>query len=103
MFLFTPDAPRELPLGAAVREGFIALRRTIGHVRAHRNVLTFLAANMIYTDGLIALFAFGGIYAAGTFGWSAVELGVFGILLTITGTPARCSAAGSTTGWGRSR
>ncbi|BBF94738.1 MFS transporter [Blastochloris tepida] len=86
MFLFTPDAPRELPLRAAVRQGFIGLRRTIGHVRTHRNVLTFLAANMIYTDGLIALFAFGGIYAAGTFGWSAVELGVFGILLTVTGT-----------------
>ena len=48
--------------------------------------MRFLIANMIYTDGLIALFAFGGIYAAGTFGWTAVELGVFGILLTITGT-----------------
>ncbi len=36
--------------------------------------------------GLIALTTFGGIYAAGTFGWSAVELGLFGILLTITGT-----------------
>ena len=41
---------------------------------------------MVYTDGLIALTAFGGIYASGTFGWSAVELGLFGILLTITGT-----------------
>ena len=86
MFLFTPDAPRELPLKAAVGEGLKALRRTVAHVRAHKNILAFLAANMIYTDGLIALFAFGGIYAAGTFGWSAVELGVFGILLTVTGT-----------------
>lgn len=86
MLLFTPDAPRQLPLRRAVGEGFRALRRTVAHVRAHRNILAFLAANMIYTDGLIALFAFGGIYAAGTFGWSAVELGVFGILLTIAGT-----------------
>ncbi len=41
---------------------------------------------MIYTDGLIALFAFGGVYATGVFGWSSVEIGLFGILLTITGT-----------------
>jgi UMF1 family MFS transporter len=40
---------------------------------------------MIYADGLVALFAFGGIYAAGTFGWGTIEIGVFGILLTITG------------------
>jgi MFS transporter, UMF1 family len=40
---------------------------------------------MIYTDGLIALFAFGGIYGVGTFGWHAIELGLFGFLLTITG------------------
>ena len=32
-----------------------------------------------------ALFAFGGIYAAGTFGWGTIQIGMFGILLTITG------------------
>ena len=34
----------------------------------------------------LALFAFGGIYAAGVLDWSSVEIGTFGILLTITGT-----------------
>jgi UMF1 family MFS transporter len=41
---------------------------------------------MIYQDALVALFAFGGIYAAGVFGWQTIELGIFGILLTVTGT-----------------
>jgi UMF1 family MFS transporter len=41
---------------------------------------------MIYQDGLVALFAFGGIYGAGVFGWSPTELGIFGILLTVSGT-----------------
>jgi UMF1 family MFS transporter len=41
---------------------------------------------MIYTDGLVSLFAFGGIYAAGTFGWSTIEIGSFGILLAIAAT-----------------
>jgi UMF1 family MFS transporter len=41
---------------------------------------------MIYTDGLLALFAFGGIYGAGALGWGTMQLGLFGILLTVTGT-----------------
>jgi UMF1 family MFS transporter len=46
----------------------------------------FLLANMVYTDGLVSLFAFGGIYAAGTFGWHTIQIGTFGILLAIAGT-----------------
>jgi UMF1 family MFS transporter len=46
----------------------------------------FLLANMIYTDGLVSLFAFGGIYAAGTFGWQTIQIGSFGILLAVAGT-----------------
>jgi MFS transporter, UMF1 family len=41
---------------------------------------------MAYIDGLVALFAFGGIYAAGTFGWGTTEIGLFGIALTVSGT-----------------
>ena len=41
---------------------------------------------MIYTDGLVSLFAFGGIYAAGTFGWNTIQIGTFGIILAIAGT-----------------
>ena len=41
---------------------------------------------MIYTDGLVSLFAFGGIYAAGTFGWHTIQIGTLGILLAIAGT-----------------
>jgi UMF1 family MFS transporter len=39
---------------------------------------------MIYTDGLNTLFAFGGIYAAGTFGMPMAEVIKFGILLNVT-------------------
>ena len=41
---------------------------------------------MLYADGLGAVFAFGGIYAATVFGWGAMELGLFGIILTLAGT-----------------
>ena len=51
-----------------------------------KSMAAFLLANMIYTDGLVSLFAFGGIYAAGTFGWNTIQIGSFGIMLAIAGT-----------------
>ena len=86
LFLFTPDGKARHRLGPAIRHGLRALAATVRAARKHRDLWLFLLANMIYTDGLIALFAFGGIYGAGTFGWHTIELGLFGILLTITGT-----------------
>ncbi|WP_112662407.1 MFS transporter [Microvirga flavescens] len=87
LFLFTPDIARSsLPLAEAVRKGIAQVKSTIADARRHESVGRFLLANMVYQDALVALFAFGGIYGAGVFGWRATELGVFGILLTVTGT-----------------
>jgi UMF1 family MFS transporter len=86
LFLCTPDNSKAQKLGPAIKSGIDKTFATLREVRSHKNTATFLFANMIYTDGLVAMFAFGGIYAAGTFGWGAIQLGVFGILLTITGT-----------------
>lgn len=91
MFWLVPDHPRRMALGAAVGSGLARLKQTLRSLSLRRGSPTqglsiFLLANMIYADALVALFAFGGIYAAGVFGWGSIEIGVFGILLTITGT-----------------
>ena len=86
LFLYTPDHPGRLPVRAAVGHGLRTLADTLRSLPRHRDAALFLLANMIYADGLIALFSFGGIYAAGTFGWGTIEIGVFGVLLTITAT-----------------
>ena len=87
MFLLTPDSPRtDISLKEAAAGGFSHLKATIAELPSLPGLGRFLLANMIYQDGLVALFAFGGIYGAGVFGWQTIELGVFGILLTITGT-----------------
>jgi UMF1 family MFS transporter len=87
LFVLTPDAPRSgLKLGAAVQEGLARLKGTVGEAQSQPALLRFLVANMVYQDGLVALFAFGGIYGAGVFGWGPLELGLFGIGLTVTGT-----------------
>jgi len=85
LFAFTPDRPRQSGILDALRSGLGMLAQTLRRLPRERDVALFLLANMICADGLVALFAFGGIYAAGTFGWGTIEIGMFGILLTITG------------------
>jgi UMF1 family MFS transporter len=86
MFLLTPDFPARLSPREAMQEGLIDLRHTLRELPKHRSMMAFLLANMIYTDGLVSLFAFGGIYAAGTFGWNTIQIGSFGITLAFAGT-----------------
>jgi UMF1 family MFS transporter len=86
MFLLTPDYPPRHRLRDALREGLAELKQTLLQLPKQKSIATFLLANMIYTDGLVSLFAFGGIYAAGTFGWNTIQIGTFGIILAIAGT-----------------
>jgi MFS transporter, UMF1 family len=86
MFLLTPDYPARRGLREALREGLTDLRQTLAELPKQKSMAAFLLANMIYTDGLVSLFAFGGIYAAGTFGWNTIQIGSFGIILAIAGT-----------------
>src|SRR5215475_2888839 len=86
MFLLTPDYPAKRPVREAMRAGLQELKGTLGELPKQKSMSLFLLANMIYTDGLVSLFAFGGIYAAGTFGWHTLQIGTFGIILAIAGT-----------------
>ncbi|MBI3506519.1 MAG: MFS transporter [Proteobacteria bacterium] len=68
----------------ALKLGFADIRGTLAFLRARRDIAWFLVANMIYTDGLTTLFAFGAIYAAGSFGMQLEEVIVFGIALNLS-------------------
>ena len=85
LFLWTADRPSQgRTLRAAVQEGLRTLAGTLRNVRRYRGVVRFLVAHMVYADGLVTLFAFGGIYAAGTFGMDFSEVIRFGIALNVT-------------------
>jgi MFS transporter, UMF1 family len=85
LFLFTPDRRSAgLPAREAIERGLAQLKRTFANIRRYRQIGLFLLARMIYTDGLNTLFAFGGIYAAGTFGMELAQVIQFGILLNVT-------------------
>jgi UMF1 family MFS transporter len=83
MFLFTPDAAKGRRAGPAIREGLKELRATLGEVRGKAGIFRFLVARMIYQDGVNALLALGGAFAALMFGWSTTEIGVYGIILNV--------------------
>lgn len=85
MFLRTPDVPNNnLPVGQAIREGILQLKNSIKEARNYANIYRFLLARMIYNDAVILIYAFGGIYAAGTFGMDESQIIIFGIGLNVT-------------------
>ncbi|MBN9250450.1 MAG: MFS transporter [Mesorhizobium sp.] len=83
MFFFTPDAIKGIAIGPAIREGLAELKTTLAEARQRGGILRFLVARMVYQDGVNALLALGGAFAAAMFGWSITEIGVYGIILNI--------------------
>lgn len=67
-----------------LRATFRQLRSTYTEIRKYRQILLLLLARLIYNDGLLLIFSFGGIYAQGVFNFSSEELLQFGLLLQIT-------------------
>lgn len=61
----------------------LLVRRLVELGRTDRNLLGFLIASAIYRDGLTAVFTFGGVLAAGTFGLSQTEVIFFAIAANV--------------------
>ncbi|MBB5702994.1 UMF1 family MFS transporter [Ochrobactrum daejeonense] len=83
MFLFTPDQERGQRLRQAVRGGLAELGSTLREVRRRPGIVRFLAARLIYQDGVNALLAMGAGYAAAMFHWTITEIGLFGMILNV--------------------
>ena len=84
LFMFAPRQPSGSGLASPRTGAYDELRRTFGRLRHYPDVARLLVARLLYNDGLVTIFAFGGIYAAGTFGMSLPEVIQFGIALNVT-------------------
>lgn len=83
LVLYTPDTPRSsVRYSDAFVGGARDVWRTVRSLRHYKNIGTYLLARMLYNDGKTAVIAFGGVYAAGIFGWGALELTMLGIVLS---------------------
>ncbi len=84
LFIFVPETPiKNANIKLAFKEGSKKWLATLKILPKEKNIFIYLAAHMIYTDGLNTLFAFGGIYAAGTYGLNFEQVLLFGITMNI--------------------
>lgn len=85
LFISTPDLERKsVGISKAVRNGWKQLKTSVKNVRQYKPIIRFLIARMIFIDALATVFAFGGIYAAGTFDMNEQDVMIFGIGLNLT-------------------
>jgi UMF1 family MFS transporter len=85
VLLALPDPPPPRPAwGIAARQGLAEIGALLRGLPRNPLLGRFLLARLFYTDGLNTLFAFGAIYAAGTFGMPFEEILLFGIALNVT-------------------
>ncbi|MGV8847362.1 MFS transporter [Tessaracoccus sp.] len=81
IFVALRDAPRAMPVPRlSVWESYRFLFSSLK--RIHRNspdTTRFLMASALFRDGLAGVFVFGGVLAAGTFGFAPGEIIIFGI------------------------
>lgn len=85
MFLFTPDMPSIARKAGAVRKSLVELVGTLKALPKRTSFFSFLMSSMIYRDSLNALYAFGGIYAAGVLKWTLIDIGIFGLIGNLAG------------------
>ena len=67
----------------STRGVFRRLVETVRRLRRYDQVTRFLLARLFFNDGLVTIFAFGGIYAVGTFDFTFSELITFGIVINV--------------------
>lgn len=84
-FFWLPNiAGKTSSVATAIRSGFKELMTTLRKLPQEKNIMGYLISHMLYADGLNTLFAFGGIFAAGTYGLSFNEILLFGISMNVT-------------------
>ena len=80
LFLFVKSPP------ATPQEGryLTQVKQAIQDARSIPDMIRFLIARMAFNDGLVTLFALGGIFAAKVFGFTQTEILIFAIALNIS-------------------
>jgi len=88
-FLFVKDRKKEKLNKQHISSSFQSIVETFRSIANYRKIYRFLIARLFFNDGLITIFALGGVYAVGTLDFSFEEVMMLGIVLNI------CAAVGS--------
>jgi len=83
-FLFLKDRKSEKLQKHHIIDSFKSLKNTFKEVVKYKIILQFLIARLFFNDGLITIFALGGIYAVDTLDFTFDEVMMLGIVLNIS-------------------
>lgn len=95
--LLAPDPARartDAPAGRVLRTAFADLARSLRGLRHDASMLRFFVGRLLLIDGLTTVFAFGGLFAAGTFGFDERAVLLFAIVLNLTSAVGAVAFAG---------
>ena len=82
-FIFLKDRKREKISRKKISSSFTSIFQTFKEISKYKKIVNFLIARLFYNDGLITIFALGGIYAIGTLNFSMKEVLILGIILNV--------------------
>ena len=80
-FLFLKDRKKDKLTNKHIRDSFSTIRKTFNSISYYKQISQFLIARLFFNDGLITIFALGGIYAVGTINFTFEEVMLLGIVL----------------------
>lgn len=82
-FLFLKDRKKEKFKKLHIISSFSAIKNTFITISRYKKIYQFLIARLFFNDGLVTIFALGGIYAVGTLDFSFNEVMQLGIVLNL--------------------
>mgnify|MGYP001285475874 FL=1 len=82
-FFFLKDSKRQKINKENISSSFNSILQTFKEISKYKIIVRFLIARLFYNDGLITIFALGGIYAIGTLNFSMQEVLILGIVLNV--------------------
>ena len=82
-FIFLKDSKRTKVTKKDISSSFISIYTTFKEIRNYKKVVNFLIARLFYNDGLITIFALGGVYAVGSLNFTMNEVLILGIILNV--------------------
>jgi len=81
--LFVKDKKKEKFKKYHLLNSFSAIKKTFKTVANYKQTTQFLIARLFYNDGLVTIFALGGVYAVGTLNFTFDDVMKLGIVLNI--------------------
>ena len=82
-FFFLKDSKRQKINKENISSSFNSILQTFKEISKYTIIVRFLIARLFYNDGLITIFALGGIYAIGTLNFTMQEVLILGIVLNV--------------------